>query len=127
MVGVSSWISFKYDGQLPSKSNYHHNAESKRTKRWGRIKAAEKEIGDSALVAWSKKYTGSMLMHSEGKECIVTILCVNQRIDGNNAPKLICDALEKICYHNDKDIGVTVKPSTNYRGPPYVGIRIDWN
>lgn len=67
-----------------------------------------------------------MLKHSYGKHVVVQILCVRQRIDANNAPKLICDSLEGICYENDREVESRSKMSKDQSGEPGVWIRVAW-
>lgn len=124
-------ICFVFEGQLPSKSNHRHSYGKHRqasTRKWKRIEEAQKTIGTLALKAWRDAGgSGSILKHALGKVCYVTIWCVNQRIDPNNAPKLVCDALEGICYENDKDVGSDAQPPvTDGEGPALVEIEVRW-
>lgn len=124
-------ISFRFEGQLPSKSNKLWSRGKHRvtaSRRWKRIKEVESEIGFLALQAWRKEGgSGQMLGKYEGRVPVVSVRCVNQRIDPNNAPKLICDALEGICYLNDRDVGAYAAPPKRVAGEKaYVDIEVEW-
>lgn len=83
-----------YHGALPSKANFRKSGKDWR-KRWARIKAAENDIGMLA-VAGGAKVTD--------KPVALTVVLYNQRLDADNALKVLGDALENVCYRNDKQI-----------------------
>lgn len=95
---MSRSITITVPGQAPSKSNYRHHSKDWR-KKWKRIKGFEEAVGKAAIAAGAKqmrrKYNGSVHVHTA---------TYKQRIDPSNAEKAIHDALQGICYDNDKTI-----------------------
>lgn len=105
---VLAEIRITYKGQIPSKSNKSWSRGKYRKQaanQWKRIVVAQNDIGFMALSAWKEAgYEYNMLRWSEGKKCVVKTMCWNQRLDFSNAPKLVLDALEGICYWNDRTV-----------------------
>lgn len=83
-------------------------------------------VGYDALRAWQAAGgKGSMLRHFLGKRCRLEIVAVNQKVDAINLTKDIPDALEGICFVNDKEVAVTARPVKD-DGEAYVQITIKW-
>lgn len=87
-------VSFVYTGQVPSKSNFRRGGKNWR-EQWSRIKEAEKKIAELAFEAGGKGMP-------RGGEVQVDYKLYNQRIDGNNAWKILADAMQGVCYDDDK-------------------------
>ena len=119
-------IQFCYRGQAPSKSNYRYSHSREARAQWKRIAAFRDSVGFKALEAWQAAGgKGSMLRHSMGKRCEIEIAAVNQRVDAVNLTKDIPDALEGICFVNDKEVAATARPVTD-DGDAYVQITVKW-
>lgn len=118
---------------MASKSNTRTSWGKNRkqaARQWARVKEHQDAIARLAIEAWQKAGmrggSAAMLKHSEGKDVLVATISRRQRTDPNNVPKLVCDALEGICYINDKDVESRSKNSRDQKGEPGVQIRVWW-
>lgn len=121
-------IQFCYWGQAPSKSNYRWSRTLAARKKWARIKQFEEDFGVLAREAWvhAKRngFQGSMLR----KKPPVSVIMwpYNQKIDASNIGKGALDALEGICYLNDKHVGCDIKPMQHDRKGGRIYVQVQW-
>ena len=107
-------MKFTYHGNLVSKSNFRKGGKDWR-KRWARIKAAENDIGMLAVASGARV---------TDKPVAVTVVLYNQRIDTDNSLKVIGDALENVCFHNDKQVKTWSVGTVRDKHGPRVSIAV---
>ena len=107
-------VKLTYHGDLPSKSNFRKSGKDWR-KRWARILESEIEIG------WLAKAQGAKVTD---KPVALTVVLYNQRLDADNSTKIIGDALENICYENDKQVKTWSVGTVRDKHGPRVSIAV---
>lgn len=113
-------VRFCYRGQAPSKSNFRRGGKDWR-RRWQRIKSFEEAVGWRALQAGG----AGMLRRSAEYRCRVDITAVNQRADPDNITKSVLDALEGVCFVNDREVASSVRPLKD-SGDAYLAVTVRW-
>lgn len=115
-------ISLTYYGALPSKSNYRKaNAQAART-QWARIKATQADLGMLALAAGARPLYRQMPVS-------VSARLIGQRLDVDNSAKVILDALEGVCYEDDKQVfrWAVERVLDEYPCSPRVEVTVGWH
>lgn len=117
-------LSFTYQGQAPSKSNFRW-AGPDRWRKWKRIKDFQDEIGQLAwLELVSSLIVSPAKALNEWSPPHVTIHAHKQRIDTEGANKAVLDSMIGVLYVDDKNVGVTAIPRPD--GPARLVITVEW-
>lgn len=116
-------ISFTTHGQAPSKGNHRNKRFDKKSReRWARIKDYEAQVGKAATALKAKRISRSYSDH----HVTVEVHCYNQRADSDNIGKAVYDALEGICYQNDKYVKKR-NENRKDKGKGRVEITVTWS
>ncbi len=114
-------VTFSVPGAPPSKSNYRKSKTKASHDAWERIVRYQQEVAMAAMIAGAKRHCGS-------GRAVVKMLLVNQRIDCDNALKIL-DGLKGVAFVDDgpKHLrGVQSYHADPDDGGPRVEFRIEW-
>lgn len=115
-------ISLTYYGALPSKSNFRKANTQAARAQWARIKATQEDLGMLALAAGARPLYREMPVS-------VSARLIGQRLDVDNSAKVILDALEGVCYEDDKQVfrWEVERVHDEYPCSPRVELTIGWH
>jgi Holliday junction resolvase RusA-like endonuclease len=116
---MSVSIAFRYEGNVPSKSNYRKGGKNWR-EQWKRIKKFESEVG------WLAKAAGAKC---SDKPAELYVIAINQGLDLDNILKGTVDSLKHVAFYDDSQkylIGVHIAAAKS-KDSPGLGITIRYS
>lgn len=89
---------FEVPGRCPSKANHRYDPHD--SSKWTRISKYQHEVGIEALRAGA-----GPLRRKYGKNSVrVEVVLIGQRLDLDNARKVLHDSLQGVAFENDRQV-----------------------
>jgi Holliday junction resolvase RusA-like endonuclease len=114
-------IRFTILGKAPSKGNYRWKNDEAGRRRWKRIKDFEELVAQLAMAKGAQRLRKGF----RDEDVRVLVTCYNQDGDSDGIGKGVWDALEGVCYENDKHIDKPNKPVVDNKGAR-VTVTVTW-